>query len=155
MNVHNTSLIFGHIALFLLAVLMAIGYFIIFRFCLSNLFYYLDRYKGKNSNNKFLKYFSEHPFMVSLIIMLICWSIYIIAYYPVILSPDPSYQIKQFFGIRTKYADYAILIDENINNDWYRDKEINDNFVYVNGHNHKNYHFDDGVKRIYADNQIG
>lgn len=114
MNVHNTSLIFGHIALFLLAVLMAIGYFIIFRFCLSNLFYYLDRYKGKNSNNKFLKYFSEHPFMVSLIIMLICWSIYIIAYYPVILSPDPSYQIKQFFGIRTKYADYAILIDESM-----------------------------------------
>lgn len=114
MEVHNTGLIFGNIILFLLAVLMAIGYFIIFKFCLSNLFYYLDKYKVKNSNNKFFKYFSEHPFMVSLIIMLICWAIYIIAYYPVILSPDPSYQIKQFFGIRTKYADYAILIDESM-----------------------------------------
>jgi hypothetical protein len=114
MKVHNAGLIFGHIVLFLLSVLMAIGYFVIFRFCLSNLFYFLDRYKCKNSNNKFLKYFSDHPFIVSLIIMLICWSIYIVAYYPVILSPDPSYQIKQFFGIRTKYADYAILIDESM-----------------------------------------
>lgn len=28
-------------------------------------------------------------------------------------------------------------------------------FVYVSGHNHKNYCFDDGNKRIYSDNQIG
>lgn len=30
-----------------------------------------------------------------------------------------------------------------------------DNFVYVSGHTHRNMFFDDGVKRIYADNQIG
>ncbi|MCR4661219.1 MAG: hypothetical protein K5765_04355 [Clostridia bacterium] len=28
-------------------------------------------------------------------------------------------------------------------------------FVYVSGHNHRNYFYDDGVKRIYSDNQIG
>lgn len=30
------------------------------------------------------------------------------------MSPDPSFQIKQFFNIRTKYADYAILLDNSI-----------------------------------------
>lgn len=114
MEVHNSSLIFGHYALFILAVLMAIGYFFIFKFCLSNIFYYLDKYKNINTNNKFFKYLKEHPFIVSLIIILVCWLPYIIAYYPTILSPDPSYQIKQFFGIRTKYADYAILLDESM-----------------------------------------
>lgn len=114
MEVHNSSLIFGHYALFILAVLMAIGYFLIFKFCLSNIFYYLDKYKNINTDNKFLKYLKDHPFIVSLIIILVCWLPYIIAYYPTILSPDPSYQIKQFFGIRTKYADYAILLDESM-----------------------------------------
>lgn len=28
-------------------------------------------------------------------------------------------------------------------------------FVYVSGHSHRNYFFDDGIKRIYSDNQIG
>ena len=28
-------------------------------------------------------------------------------------------------------------------------------FVYVNGHSHRNYFYDDGKKRIYADNQVG
>ena len=114
LEVHNTSLVFGHYALFILAVLMAIGYFFLFRFCLSNLFYYLDKYKNTNSNKKFMKFLKSHPFLVSLIVILICWLPYIIAFYPTILSPDPSYQIKQFFGIRTKYADYAILIDESM-----------------------------------------
>ena len=114
MEVHNSSLIFGHYALFILAVLMAIGYFFIFKFCLSNIFYYLDKYKNINGNNKILKYLKDHPFIVSLITILICWLPYVVAYYPTILSPDPSYQIKQFFGIRTKYADYAILLDESM-----------------------------------------
>ncbi|MFQ7273467.1 MAG: metallophosphoesterase [Blautia producta] len=39
--------------------------------------------------------------------------------------------------------------------DWSADVVYHDNFVYVSGHNHKNTFFDDGVERIYADNQIG
>lgn len=114
LEVHNTSLVFGHYALFILSVLMAIGYFFIFRFILSNMFYYLDKYKNINSNDKILMFFKNHPFLTSLIVILISWLPYIVAYYPTILSPDPSYQIKQFFGIRTKYADYAILLDESM-----------------------------------------
>lgn len=32
---------------------------------------------------------------------------------------------------------------------------VNEGFVYVNGHSHRNYFYDDGKKRIYADNQVG
>ncbi|WP_456074852.1 hypothetical protein [Holdemanella biformis] len=39
--------------------------------------------------------------------------------------------------------------------DWCVDTNCHDDFVYVSGHTHKNMFFDDGVKRIYADNQIG
>ena len=39
--------------------------------------------------------------------------------------------------------------------DWANGDEYIDGFVYVSGHDHKNHFFDDGKRRIYADNQIG
>ena len=39
-----------------------------------------------------------------------------------------------------------------------KDWTLNDyikGFVYVSGHSHKNYFYDDGIKRVYSDNQIG
>lgn len=54
-----------------------------------------------------------------------------------------------------------ILWDKNViifthmpTKDWSKSKVVK-GFVYVNGHNHRNYFYDDGVTRIYADNQIG
>ena len=35
------------------------------------------------------------------------------------------------------------------------DMHAKEGFVYVNGHSHRNYFYDDGAKRIYADNQVG
>lgn len=70
--------------------------------------------KFSNKKTKFIKVFNKNPFLLSFIIILLCWTIYIIAFYPMILSKDPSYQLLQFFNIKTKYADYAVLLDENI-----------------------------------------
>ena len=39
--------------------------------------------------------------------------------------------------------------------DWCAEVKYHDNFVYVSGHTHRNIFFDDGVERVYADNQIG
>lgn len=39
--------------------------------------------------------------------------------------------------------------------DWYINDEKVDNFTYVSGHNHRNAFYDDGVIRIYSDNQVG
>lgn len=39
--------------------------------------------------------------------------------------------------------------------DWNLDNSPIKGFIYVNGHTHKNYFYDDGDYRIYADNQVG
>lgn len=39
--------------------------------------------------------------------------------------------------------------------DWGGELHTKNGVVYVNGHTHKNYFYDDGAKRIFADNQIG
>lgn len=39
--------------------------------------------------------------------------------------------------------------------DWCADTNPQSGFAYVNGHTHRNYFYDDGDYRVYADNQIG
>lgn len=119
MNVGSTALIFKNIGFFLLSFIMYIGYYYLFLVIISYLFRFLDKNnfsqtKKEKKDNKFLKEFKKHPFLFSLCFIIICWLPYIISFYPIILSPDPSFQIKQFFGIRTKYAEYAVLLDENV-----------------------------------------
>ena len=77
----------------------------------------LDENKIQNLDTKKSKFntlLKEKPFIFSLIFILLCWLIYLIAFYPGILSPDPSYQILQYFGIDNKYSYYSILIDKNV-----------------------------------------
>ncbi len=66
---------------------------------------------------------------------------------------------RKFESLYLKVVNY--LYDKNViifthmpMKDW----SMNDytkGFVYVSGHSHRNYFFDDGIKRIYSDNQIG
>lgn len=114
MNYGTSYLVFGSLLKFLFATLQFFGYYFLFKYGLNFLFKFLENHKFKEVKSKFVTYFKLHPFKVSLLIMLICWSPYIIAFYPIILSPDPSFQIRQFFGIRTKYADYVPLISEKM-----------------------------------------
>lgn len=107
------NLVFGNLTMFIISIVSFIGYFILFK----NMFYLLDGYLGKLKDNekintkrfgKILIKLDEQPFATSLIILIIFWLIYMIAFYPIILSPDPSFQIKQFFNVPTKYADYVL-----------------------------------------------
>ncbi|MDD3453499.1 MAG: DUF6020 family protein [Bacilli bacterium] len=116
-NISSYNLIFGNIKMFLLSILSLIGYYLFFK----RIFIIIDNYLNKenkiNKNkkqNKIIKFIDEKPFISSLIIIIMFWLIYIIAFYPIILSPDPSYQIKQFFNVHTKYADWVNLLDENV-----------------------------------------
>ena len=68
-------------------------------------------------------------------------------------------QSNLFESLYSKIVD--ALYDKNVIifthmpiNDWTTNK-YNKGFVYVSGHNHKNYFHDDGVERVYSDNQIG
>ena len=76
---------------------------------------------------------------------------------------DRKQEIKEseyFNNIHNKIS--KALYDKNVIvfthmplKDWSRDNEYTNKFIYVSGHNHRNYYFDDGNKRIYSDNQIG
>ena len=93
--------------------------FVIFFIIIKRSFSFLNNMKEKRNNNlrkksKIITTFLNHPFIFSLLFMIICWLPYIISFYPIILSPDPSFQIKQFFGIPNKYSTYVIMLDPKV-----------------------------------------
>ena len=103
----------------IITILMMIISFIILNAIITFLFNKLDNYEVKekkiDKKTGFIsKMIDKHPFWFSLIVILLFWLIYIIAFYPAIMSPDPSFQILQFFGIDNKYSTYVNLIDESV-----------------------------------------
>lgn len=49
----------------------------------------------------------------------------------------------------------TIILTHTPKKDWASGAELYKNFVYVNGHTHRNEFYDDGDYRIYSDNQVG
>lgn len=89
---------------------------LVFKMLIDYLFVKLDKFKDKDikKKSKFKECFDNHPFLVSLGFILICWLIYDIAFYPGILTPDSGNQILQFFGIDNYYSHVSNLLDENM-----------------------------------------
>lgn len=116
LKVGSAKLVFGRIDLFILSFISAIGYFLIFSHLLKYIFKIFEKsfFKKNIKLRKIGLLFEKYPFITSLILILICWLIYVIAFYPAILTPDSSFQIRQFFGIWTKYNEYSVMIDNNI-----------------------------------------
>lgn len=56
--------------------------------------------------------------------------------------------------VNSLYDKNVIIFTHMPMKDWSMN-EYTKGFVYVSGHSHRNYFFDDGIKRIYSDNQIG
>ena len=113
-NTGNLSCLYKNMWLILYNLIRFIAIYIVLKRSLIYFENFMKNHEFKLKKNKIINLFLKHPFLFSFIAILICWSIYVIAFYPIILSPDPSFQIKQFFNIRTKYADYAILLDNNV-----------------------------------------
>lgn len=49
----------------------------------------------------------------------------------------------------------SIVVTHMPKRDWCKNSEPDEDLIYVAGHTHQNYFYDDGTYRIYADNQIG
>lgn len=107
----NFSYLFQNIEHIVLMILSFFGYFILFWYLLSNGY---DLLKKNVKTNKIFMILEKHPFLSTFIILSLCYLIYMIAFYPAILSPDPSNQIKQFFNIETKYLDSVIVEDSSV-----------------------------------------
>ncbi len=113
MKIGNASLVFNN---YIISLLTLVGLFILARGIILLIFKFIDSYKIDENKkaNRLISFFDRHPFIVSIIVILMLWLPYIISFYPIILSPDPSYQIKQYFGIPNKYSNYSVLIDPSV-----------------------------------------
>lgn len=121
-KMNSWQLVFGSFRMFFISVIIFIGYYELFKriFCLINIKIQsikVEDYKLEKMGKLrcVMKFIDEKPFLSSILIIITFWLIYIIAFYPVILSPDPSFQIKQFFNVDTKYAEGVVKLDENVN----------------------------------------
>ena len=114
------TIVWKNIACIILSIIKLFGYASLFKLA----YQFLDNKlkERKNSDikpkNKFFKWymdkFEKYPFRTSLISILIIMGIYMYAFYPIVLSPDPSFQIKMFFNEHTKYIDGVIQRDPSI-----------------------------------------
>ena len=97
-----------------------IGYFNAFKL----MFIYLDKVISKLDNNPlepkknifkwYIDKLTKYPFRTSLCTLLILFGIYMIAYYPMVLSPDPRNQLYMYLGVRTDITDSVILRNPNV-----------------------------------------
>lgn len=63
---------------------------------------------------------------------------------------------KIYKKIKTAVPDRNVIILTHMPlSCWSKEAEYQKGYIYVSGHTHRNYFYDDGEKRIYADNQIG
>lgn len=108
------QLVFGGVSVFLLACLSFAGYFFFFKTLIAWLEARLAGLRLGGDAPQRLRWFDTHPFLVSLCVLLVAWSIYMVAFYPAIFSPDPSNQIKQFFNLDTHYSEDVVLLDANV-----------------------------------------
>lgn len=119
-SVGRVDLAFYNIATFTIFIFKLIGFSTIFKICFYYLDIFLNNFKNKEINLKnskmikFINWFDRKPFLSSFIMILLVFSIYIIAFYPIVLSPDPSNQILQYYNVKTNYVDWAILRDPNV-----------------------------------------
>lgn len=121
-RMNSWQLVFGSFRMFFISIIICIGYYELFIriFGLINIkiqHIKVEDFKLETMGKlrRLLKFIDEKPFLSSILIIIAFWLIYIIAFYPVILSPDPSFQIKQFFNVDTKYAEGVVKLDENVN----------------------------------------
>ena len=119
-RMNSLELVIGSKRMMMISVIVLIGYYYFFKRLYVILDKFINNFRMKDLKEegiigRIVSFIDKKPFLASLIIILICWAIYAIAFYPIILSPDPSFQIRQFFNVHTKYADWVIQLDPNVN----------------------------------------
>lgn len=115
----NSSLITGNIILIILSIIKIIVYYYFISTIINLLMLKikdlnLKKVKEPKFIKKFQDYYELHPYKTTILIILIAWLPYIISFYPSIMSSDPANQIKQYFGMDTRFSTGVNLINENI-----------------------------------------
>ena len=116
----DISIAFNFYLNLIYTIIKFIGYFNAFKL----LFIYLDKVIPKLDNNPlkpkknifkwYINKLTKYPFRTSFVTLMILFGIYMIAFYPLVLSPDPRDQIYMFLGVRTEHIDWIIQRDPNV-----------------------------------------
>lgn len=64
--------------------------------------------------NKINEFIKKRLGLVSFILIILCWLIYIIAFYPTIITIDAYNQLKSFFNLKNYYSDSVVLLSESM-----------------------------------------
>ena len=116
----DISIAFNFYLNLIYTIIKFIGYFSAFKL----MFIYLDKVISKLDNNPlkpkknifkwYIDKLTKYPFRTSLCTLLILFGVYMIAYYPMVLSPDPRNQLYMYLGVRTDITDSVILRNPNV-----------------------------------------
>jgi len=116
----DISIAFNFYLNLIYTIIKFIGYFSIFKI----MFIYIDKVipriskKPLNAKKNVFKWYidklTKYPFRTSLCTLLILFGIFIIAYYPLVLSPDPRDQIYMYLGVPTEHNEWVIQRDPNV-----------------------------------------
>ncbi len=99
----------------LFSLLQVVIWCLIYIIILHILILIIKWYSNKKwKQTKINQFFSKHTFMSSLLIILSGWAIYMIAFYPTIITIDAYNQLKAFWGLKNYYTDSVILLSESM-----------------------------------------
>lgn len=109
------ALLFSSFINIIISLVKIVGLYYVIRLLIT----YIDEFitkkiKIKKSNNKLINLFLKYPFICSFIFLMICYSIYIIAFYPGIINYDNANQIKEVLGLHTRYLDAIIPLSNSV-----------------------------------------
>jgi hypothetical protein len=111
----SAKLVYGKSVFVLISIVKFVGLYAFINLSLNLIYEYIQKLKIPTlKKNKIVETFDKHPFIFSIVVMLICYLPYIIAFYPAIMGYDPANQIKEVLGLHTRYMDSVVLIDPNV-----------------------------------------
>lgn len=95
----NWNFLFGNKKQLIIAVIVFIGYFILFDFMLCILYQYLIRHGKENRETTIPSIINNHYLLFCFLVIVCCWLPYFIVYLPGSVPYDGYNQLNQFFGI--------------------------------------------------------
>ena len=121
-KINSWDMIFANTFQLFKASIVFIGYYILFRAITNYLFDIIipkiEKQEIKETTSKVYNFILvKHSFIMPLIIILVCWLPYIIAYYPGCVWEDSGNQLRQYFGVNVpenSATNSVNLIDENV-----------------------------------------
>lgn len=115
-KVGSAYLVFGNIAFIIISIIKLLVFYKLFDIVINIVYEFLCEHKFKEitKKSKIIDLFNKHPFLFPLVVIIICYIPYMIAFYPAVMGYDPSNQIREFMGMHTRYMDSVILLDPNV-----------------------------------------